>query len=189
MISFLSSPLNTSLSRGIRNNNPGNLVLTGIGWEGKIPNAQNTDGTFEQFTSANYGIRAMAMDIMNDFGEGTDTLRKLINEYAPPHENDTAAYIAYVADALQINPDAPLTINADTLSILLHAQIQKENGVQMAALIPIGEIQASIMLMPQSILKQLGQFVRREGKSIALALVITAGGLYGGYRLFKWLAE
>lgn len=55
MISFLHKP---NLSRGLRNNNPGNLILTSIGWDGKIPNAQNTDGTFEQFTSANYGIRA-----------------------------------------------------------------------------------------------------------------------------------
>lgn len=181
MISFLN---NTSLSRGLRNNNPGNLVLTGIDWQGKIPNAQNTDGTFEQFTSVNYGIRAMAMDLMNDFGEGTDTLRKLINEYAPAHENNTAAYITYVADSLGINPDAPLTINADTLSMLLQAQIRMENGDAMAELIPVTEIEDSIMLLPALILSQLGTFVKQHSNAFLWAIVAPIA-LYGGYRIYK----
>lgn len=185
-VSFLNKP---NLSRGLRNNNPGNLVITGIGWEGKIPVAENTDHVFEQFISANYGIRAMAMDLLNDFGEGTDTLRKLITEYAPPHENNTGAYINYVAGQLGISPDAPLTINADTLSLLVQAQIQMENGEQMAALIPVTEIQNSIRLLPALILKQLGDFVKTNPKkSIAIVLALTGGVLYGGYRLLKMAA-
>ena len=40
MSSFLGRK---ELTRGIRNNNPGNLVLTNIAWQGKIPNSQNTE--------------------------------------------------------------------------------------------------------------------------------------------------
>ncbi len=185
MISFLNNP---SYSRGLRNNNPGNLVLTGIPWSGKIPVAQNTDGTFEQFTTANYGIRAMAMDLMNDFGEGTDTLSKLITEFSPPHENNTGAYINYVAGLLGINPDAELVMNADALSLLLQAQIRMENGDAMAALLPVGEIEESIMLMPAAILAELGTFVKENKGAIVLGTVLGLGGMYGVYRLVKYLA-
>lgn len=42
------------LPRGIRNNNPLNIKI-GNDWKGEVP---NTDGTFEQFESMEYGLRA-----------------------------------------------------------------------------------------------------------------------------------
>lgn len=113
--------------RGIRNNNPGNLVITPIAWRGKLPRAQNTDGRFEQFTSPLLGIRAMFIDIRGDVRRGANTLRKLITRYAPPSENNTAAYIAVVAKAIGKGADQILT-DAD-FPALLAAIIKHENGV------------------------------------------------------------
>ena len=79
--------------RGVRNNNPGNLILTNIPWRGKIPNEQNTDGKFEQFTQVVYGVRAMMKDLITDIGRGDNTILKLMYQYAPPNENPTESYI------------------------------------------------------------------------------------------------
>jgi len=116
-------------TRGIRNNNPGNLILTTIGWQGKIPFPQNTDGKFEQFATMEYGIRAMLKDLINDIGKGKNTVRKLIHEYAPAFENNTTAYINSVAKSLGVAPDAKLTrINGAFLLLLARAIIKVENG-------------------------------------------------------------
>lgn len=121
--------------RGIRNNNPGNLRMTGINWKGKVPTAQNTDGSFEQFRDADgipghvWGIRAMLMDIRGDiFKDGLDTVRKLITSYAPPSENNTTAYIEAVAASIGKSADAKLL--PTDLPALLMAITKHENGVQ-----------------------------------------------------------
>lgn len=114
--------------RGIRNNNPGNLIISNIPWKGKIPRNKNTDGKYEQFTSPHYGIRAMVMDIKNDIvKDKLNTIRKLINEYAPKHENPTKAYIDFVAKHTGISPDTPIDINKDLFGIT-KAIIHFENG-------------------------------------------------------------
>lgn len=115
--------------RGIRNNNPGNLVKTNIAWQGKVPHAQNTDSRFEQFVSPEYGIRAMFKDIKNDItSKGQNTVKKLITAYAPPFENNTQAYINVVAKA--IGKGANDTITASDYPALLKAIIKHENGIQ-----------------------------------------------------------
>ena len=80
----------TNLSRGIRNNNPGNLVKTSIQWKGKV---KGSDSRFETFANIYYGVRAAGLDLIADIKKGKNTIRKLITEYAPPNENDTTAYI------------------------------------------------------------------------------------------------
>ncbi|WP_084646208.1 hypothetical protein [Marinimicrobium agarilyticum] len=119
----------TDQKRGIRNNNPGNLVITDIPWNGKVPNAQNTDGRYEQFTDPVWGIRAMILDVVGDINQdGLNTLEKLISVYAPEHENDTAAYIAHLSQKLGIATDAPIT--QQHYRPLVEAIILHENGEQ-----------------------------------------------------------
>ena len=66
--------------RGIRNNNPGNLRISGNAWQGKIPTSQNTDGAFEQFSYYVYGVRAMIKLIGNDHTNyGLNTVAQIIN--------------------------------------------------------------------------------------------------------------
>lgn len=119
--------LNAHKVRGLRNNNPGNLIKTNIAWQGKIKNGK--DANFEQFTDVYFGLRAMYKDLINDINKGKNTVTKLINEYAPPHENDTKAYINSVAKNLGVTPEQKLTkINSAFLMLLGRSIIKVELG-------------------------------------------------------------
>jgi len=145
----------SNLPRGIRNNNPGNLVITGNAWVGKLPINQNNDGHFEQFTSIEYGIRAMAYDITGDVGRGLNTLTKLVTAYAPPAENNTAAYISSVSAETGITPDEPLVLSYEALKAIIRAKITVENGTVANQLITDTDIENGINLLPANMLAAL----------------------------------
>lgn len=130
-----NSFLNNSPSRGLRNNNPGNLIRTNINWQGKIPLSQNKDKDFEQFEAIKWGIRAFYKDIINDIGKGVNTITKLVSEYAPSFENDTNSYISQVAQSMGISKDAKLTVSKAMLIKLAKAKFRVELGKQYADLI------------------------------------------------------
>ncbi len=112
----------TSLARGVRNNNPGN-IKTGQGWKGVVTN----DGTFDIFSDDTWGLRALAMDLQAKVNRGLTTIRQIITEYAPPSENDTAKYIAAVSAQSGIGPDDQLTF-PDDWPDLMRAIVTHENG-------------------------------------------------------------
>jgi len=117
------------LPRGIRNNNPGNIRITQTGWKGKVPNAQNTDGAFEQFQSYKWGVRAMTKLLINYMKvKKLRTLRQIIGTYAPSSENDTNAYINRVSSETGFNPDWPLSPDFSTLRALVKSMAKVENG-------------------------------------------------------------
>lgn len=115
------------LTRGERNNNPGNIVKSDIFWRGEIA---GDDKRFESFASPDEGIRALAVILQNYQKKyGLNTVRGIINRYAPPVENDTGAYINAVAGALGVSPDAALNLaDPGTLLPLVTAIIKHENG-------------------------------------------------------------
>lgn len=135
--------------RGIRNNNPGN-IRWGDNWQGLIPNQQRTDPAFCQFSEPRFGIRAMAVVLLNYRSKtgmpgigapGIDTVREVISRWAPPKENDTEAYIASVAQALAVHPDNHIDLtDGGTLRCIVSGIIRHENGMQpySAALIEEG---------------------------------------------------
>lgn len=119
--------LGTSGARGIRNNNPGNLIKTSIKWAGKLPNS--SDSRFEQFYSIALGARAMMKDIYSDITrKGQNTIYKLITAYAPPHENNTQAYITRVESITGIYKHKTLKGDLPTLKRLAEAMSLVENG-------------------------------------------------------------
>lgn len=120
--SFLNKP---GLPRGIRNNNPGNLIKTTIPWQGKI--IPSGDTKFEQFINIAYGLRAMIKDILNDIGPNT-SLEDLIYQYAPPTENNTIGYINYVTNKTGIQANQVLTKDKATIKKLVFAMSEMENG-------------------------------------------------------------
>ena len=131
---------NKSLPRGLRNNNVGNLIKTNIPWKGKIPHSENQDERFEQFYEFHYGIRAMMKDIANDIKKGANTVEKLIHQYAPPFENNTKAYVAYVAEKVGVSTTEPLAVNEQTIKNLSRSIAIYENGFQYADMITEAEI-------------------------------------------------
>lgn len=131
--------------RGLRNNNPGNLIKTAIDWQGKI--TKSADAKFEQFQNLTFGIRACLKDIIHDINKGKNTVRKLISEYAPPNENNTNAYIASVASSLGVGADSVLkSINASFLLKVARAIFKVELGSQHV-LVEDSDIKAAIKLL------------------------------------------
>ena len=114
--------------RGIRNNNPGNIRLSGTTWQGQVPPAEQTDDEFVQFTDPKYGIRAMARILNNYALRGLNTIREVISTWAPPSENNTESYIHAVAQRLNLSPDSIIVDSAKPA--LIAAIIQHENGSQ-----------------------------------------------------------
>lgn len=118
----------SSLPRGIRNNNPGNLIYTNINWTGKLPKEQNKDRRFEMFLTPENGVRAMIKDLKNDIEKGKNTVPMLISEYAPKFENNTDAYIQTVCKDLKVSATAKLLATKNTLRLLVHSICKVENG-------------------------------------------------------------
>lgn len=115
--------------RGIRNNNPGNIERTATAWQGM--SERQTDARFIVFESPFYGIRALARVLRtykNSYG--LNTVRGIINRWAPPVENDTGAYVRSVAAAIGVSPDQPLAFDAGQLRRLVAAIVRHENGQQ-----------------------------------------------------------
>lgn len=123
---FVSNIMGTQ-TRGERNNNPGNLRKSNATWEG-MSNEQ-TDSAFVQFTTPDYGIRALGKLLQNYYKAGYDTVRKIINRYAPSSENDTSSYVSHVSSLIGADPDQHIDLtDITTLQALVSAIITHENG-------------------------------------------------------------
>lgn len=123
-----------SWPRGLRNNNPGNIRRTYIEWQGEVPNSESRDDAFEVFEHPGYGLRAMAMTLVNyQQRHGRDTVREVITRWAPPSENNTGAYVQAVADAVGVDPDDEIDVRAQLLP-MMRAITRHENGID-----PYGE--------------------------------------------------
>lgn len=93
--------------RNVRNNNPGNIVDSAFARS--QPGYKGTDGRFAIFDSPQAGKAAQGALLGSYIDRGFNTVRKIINRWAPPSENDTGAYVANVAKALNVNPDDTLS--------------------------------------------------------------------------------
>ena len=95
--------------RGIRNNNPLNIIRTGTKWMGM--SKKQTDSRFIVFDKMEYGWRAAFILLTRTYyrKHHLDTIRKIVTRWAPPSDgNHTERYIAYVARHTRRDADAPL---------------------------------------------------------------------------------
>lgn len=114
--------------RGIRNNNPGNIVNGPTRWEGQIEGA---DPRYASFATPEAGIRAMGKNLLAYGSRGLDTVAEIIARWAPATENNTVAYIDRVAKEIGVKPTDPLNLSdRKTLTALATAIIRHENGAQ-----------------------------------------------------------
>lgn len=112
-------------TRGIRNNNPGNIRVSKDQWEGMT----GDDGAFVIFDSPESGVRALGKNLLSYGRRGYDSIEKIINRWAPPNENDTKAYIDSVVAATGIPATQSLDLSdPDTLSSLAQAISFHETG-------------------------------------------------------------
>lgn len=128
--------LTTNHPRGIRNHNPGNIRhAKGTRWQGMA--AHQTDPDFVQYANPRWGIRAIARVLITyqdkrKAADGTpiDTVRDIIQRWAPPNENNTDAYTNSVARALSLNPDTAAidVYDIDIMRALVTVIVRHENG-------------------------------------------------------------
>lgn len=117
----------SALPRGLRNNNPGNIERTSVRWKGMA--VEQRDPRFITFVAPQWGLRAIARILLGDWREGQNTIASLIEEWAPPHENDTAAYVRAVGRAAGVDPYRPADIPS-LLPKIIPAIVMHENGRQ-----------------------------------------------------------
>lgn len=114
-------------SRGIRNNNPGNLRKTNDKWQGM--NGNDSEG-YLTFESPQAGLRALVVNLVNqDKLHGLKTINDIMGKYAPPEENDTASYIKFVSERVGVAPDKEINFDdPEVMSKFTNAVITMENG-------------------------------------------------------------
>lgn len=129
-------------SRGFLNANPGNMDRESWVWNGEIRDVAQcandiqikelTAGRFCVFDSALHGIRAMTKNLeAYHIALGIRTIAGFINEWAPPNENDTAAYIEAVCEHTGFGKDADIDITSrPVMYAIVDAIIRVELGGQ-----------------------------------------------------------
>ena len=119
------------MSRGIRNNNPGN-IRWGSAWQGLKVDGKEQDKDFCVFIAHEYCIRAMCKILLNYRNlYKINTVAGIIHRWAPPSENNTVSYINHVSKELGVDADETIDIsNKNVMLKLVKAIIKHENGVQ-----------------------------------------------------------
>lgn len=124
-----------ALPRGIRNNNPLNIVK-GNSWKGE--RANQTDKRFEEFESIEMGLRA-GFILLRNYIEGTktrptkfNTIRKIVSRWAPPSENYTQRYIDNVCKWSGLLPDEVVLFRErKKIVAIVQAMAKMECGVTL----------------------------------------------------------
>lgn len=117
------------MSRGLRNNNPGNIRRSKVHYKGEVRPSRDPD--FKEFSSVAYGYRAMFV-LLDTYRSryGLNTIRQMLNRYAPPTENFTEGYVRFVADYTGVMPDEVIDTRSEKDMIPIVAAMSKiENGV------------------------------------------------------------
>lgn len=119
----------TKTSRGLRNNNPGNIRISKTIYTGEV--TPSTDKSFKQFTSLLYGYRAMF--VLLHYYQRTymdTTIEAFIKRYAPSCENDTESYINTVCRMSGLHRFEPInTFNKKDMIGIVSAMSLQENGI------------------------------------------------------------
>lgn len=175
------------ISRGIRNNNPGNIRKSRDKWQGLAE--KQADKEFFVFKAPEWGIRALARVLIKyQDKHKLDTLTGIINRYAPPTENKTKAYITAVSLTTGFQPNQKLDLHTyEHLFPLVKAIIKHENGVQPY---DDGTINHGVMLAGvQAPLKPLRESRTLKGSAITTGSVLATGALDQAQQSFLMLSD
>lgn len=116
----------TSQIRSIRNKNPGN-IRHGDNWQGRA--AEQPDPDYITFVSEEYGARALMINLRTYMvNYGINTISGIISRWAPPTENNTAAYISAVSARIGQGPHVALPFDKTPVTQIAHAIAHHETG-------------------------------------------------------------
>jgi len=124
-----------NMTRGYRNNNPGNIRLTydSTGkktyWRGEI---DGVDKSFKTFKNMYYGYRAIFITLNSYFNKSHDTIEKIVSRYAPAEDNNNVqSYIKTLAMFTEKEPDERLSFSDNqTILKLVEGISFHENGIK-----------------------------------------------------------
>lgn len=116
-------------SRGLRNNNPGNIRLGNPRFQGEVT---GTDRSFRCFSTMAWGYRALIKTLQTyQTRHGLKTIRQMISRWAPTNENNTAAYVAAVCRKTGIGGDTVISMFNEATAVKMAMAISEvENGVK-----------------------------------------------------------
>ncbi|TAP38264.1 hypothetical protein EYR97_01265 [Alteromonas sp. KUL42] len=121
--------------RGIRNHNPGNIVVTGDRWKGlatvaQMNEVQKQERRFCVFIAPEWGLRAIFILLRNYQTKGCKTLFDYISRWAPASDgNHTYGYANFCAGRLRIKTSDILNIqDIDVQTAMVKAIVAFENG-------------------------------------------------------------
>lgn len=109
-------------------NNPGNMELTSINWQGQVPNQSYGDGRFAVFATPEAGLRALSLDLTTKLNRHGGNLRAMIEEYAPASENDVDKYLKTVQKYAGVKD----VYTKDDLKNIMKGFIRMENKPDLA---------------------------------------------------------
>lgn len=118
----------TGATRGVRNNNPGNIRKNSANqWAGMA--SSQPDFSFVTFITPEYGYRALAVLLRNYARQGYRSISTILARYAPPSENNTNAYINAVKARMGLPATTLLDLSdEDVLFNLMKAITIQEQG-------------------------------------------------------------
>ena len=121
-------------SRGLRNNNPGN-IRKGSQWRGlahwsEMTAAQKNEKEFCVFICPVYGIRALCRVMLTYRKKGYRTAYEIINRYAPSSENNTKSYSSHISHrmGLQSEHEEIDVTDPEIMRVLIESIVYHENG-------------------------------------------------------------
>ena len=114
------------LPLSVRNNNPLNLrSREDIDWLGEVTPGGSP---FEVFATPEAGWRAGMRNMETQIGRGYNTVGALVTRWAPPAENNTQAYIDWVAQAAGLRPNDTLAPGSESFNAVARAMADYESG-------------------------------------------------------------
>ena len=117
--------------RGLLNKNPLNIRISKTKpWKGEVRPSQ--DAEFAEFRSMAWGYRA-AFKLLDNYRllHSCRSLTDFIERWAPPTENNTAAYIKFVAGRAEVDAEATLNTRDEiVMRKVVAAMSRMENGVE-----------------------------------------------------------
>lgn len=133
---------NSSLPRGVRNNNPGNLNY--VGQDGATLES-GSNARFAKFSSMEEGVAALAKQLQRYASRGINSIRAIVNKYAPAGDgNNTAAYMQALSRAMGVGVDSQLNLgDTSQLTALVKGITSHENG---AGYVSDDQIRAGVRL-------------------------------------------
>ena len=130
---------------GQRINNPFNIRQANQDFLGET----GEESGFVSFESSPFGVRA-ADKVLTTYGRdyGINTIRGLINRFAPPSENDTRGYVNYISGQLGMDPDAEIDLS--------------DPDLRSRILSPMAMLESRTELTPDQIQQQIAEANQRQ---------------------------